>query len=710
MVNTQMTKDLLMQYTFVALFFIALLSYTVFGIESLLVSLISVGVAVGCDILLSKVMVSKGPRNTMSAIVFGLIVALSYSLGEPTLMSTETFYPVIGQGLELYLYPALISAVGLIVFKKLQGLAGRKYVNPAAISKLLVLGLIFLPMLTSVNVLLPEEHATSINLQAPLTEEVFGATLITCYGDQNTALMRAMSAYSETGAFIPGVMIPESAFNMIIAKYHGWAGGFSSILVMAIGLVLFAVCRKYIKWRITFSYLITTAVVAIIMGVIYGGDGLLTDITLRLMFHLFIGSSIFLAFFMATDPATTPVTRLGQMIFGVGLAILTMVIQVYMGFLGGSILALVIMNLTSPILDNVGRLKPGKREDQEVLPGYYYAPMKVVDCMKCGACMNVCVNGLSPILIKQARAKKNSDKLMKLHAEYCVGCGNCNLVCPSGIYLESETLGYNLQEEEASEIEQQFLSGKSDENIGVNSNIFSAKSTIEGQDGGVVTSLLVSGMKKNLFDAAIVVKRTDGYLADAVVAENVDELLNAKGTKYVRVSMMSKLGDLIRQGKRKIALVGTACQIRAARRLQQILMQKYPDLQLTIIGLFCYEIFDYKMLKEETKRLLGVNLDDAEKTQISKGKYIVTIKGKDYSAKVKDLNAAVEKRCLGCPDFTAMYSDISIGSVGSPDGYSTIIVRSDIGKDLVSKLDLIKGSVDKEEIQKLSVQKKNRAV
>ena len=329
--------------------------------------------------------------------------------------------------------------------------------------------------------------------------------------------------------------------------------------------------------------------------------------------------------------------------------------------------------------------------------------------MRCGACMTVCVNGLSPILIKQARAKKDVNKLMKLHAEYCAGCGNCNFICPTRIHLEGSTLGYNMMEEEAREIEQQFLTGTADENLGVYTDIFSAKSSIDGQDGGVATALLVSGMKRNLFDAAIVVQRMDGYLADAVVAENVDELLKAKGTKYLRVSMMSKLGDLIAKGKRKIALVGTACEIRAARRVQQVLIRKYPDLELTLIGLFCFEVFDYKKLKEETKRLLRVNLDNAEKTQITKGKYIVTLNGQDYSVKVKELSKAAEKRCLSCPDFTAMYSDISVGSVGSADGYSTVIVRSDVGKDLLIKLDVIKGTVEKDQVKKLSVRKKDRA-
>jgi electron transport complex protein RnfD len=82
------------------------------------------------------------------------------------------------------------------------------------------------------------------------------------------------------------------------------------------------------------------------------------DFTTRLLFELFAGSSIFMALFMATDPATTPYNGVGQIIFGVGLAILTIVIQTFMGFFGGSLLALLIMNLLVPVIDKVRLDKP----------------------------------------------------------------------------------------------------------------------------------------------------------------------------------------------------------------------------------------------------------------------------------------------------------------------------------------------------------------
>jgi coenzyme F420 hydrogenase subunit beta len=312
-------------------------------------------------------------------------------------------------------------------------------------------------------------------------------------------------------------------------------------------------------------------------------------------------------------------------------------------------------------------------------------------------------------VIKEAFDKHDAAKLMKLDADYCAGCRNCNFVCPARIDLRSTMLTYPMQEADGKIIEQQFLKGTADENIGVYSEMFSAKSTIDGQDGGVASTLLISGMQKGLFDSALVVKRMDGYWAEAVVAENVDDILQAKGTKYIRVHFMSKLLDLLAKGKRKVAVVGTPCLVRAARRVQQSLLGEYPDLELTIIGLFCFEEFNYWKLKAETKRLLNVDLDSAEKTQIRKGKYIVRVDGKDNLVSVRELNTAVEKLCLICPDFTAIYSDISVGSVGSEDGYSTVIVRSDVGEKLLEKLDLTKAGVKKEEVTKLAIQKKNRA-
>ena len=130
-------------------------------------------------------------------------------------------------------------------------------------------------------------------------------------------------------------------------------------------------------------------------------------------------------------------------------------------------------------------------------------------------------------------------------------------------------------------------------------------------------------MKKGMFHSAIVVQRKEGYSAEAAIAKNIQEIMAARGTKYLKVRIMPKLRELIEQGKKKIAVVCTPCEVQAVRKLQQTLKRDASDVEITVIGLFCLEAFDYGKLKVETKRLLGVDIDKAEKTQIHKGKFIV---------------------------------------------------------------------------------------
>ncbi|UCD26374.1 MAG: Coenzyme F420 hydrogenase/dehydrogenase, beta subunit C-terminal domain [Candidatus Bathyarchaeota archaeon] len=332
------------------------------------------------------------------------------------------------------------------------------------------------------------------------------------------------------------------------------------------------------------------------------------------------------------------------------------------------------------------------------------------DCILCGLCARVCEEliGVSAINFANRGVEREVTAPYDALSDDCIGCGACAIVCPT----DSKRIRINtypMLEEDIRKVEEKFLKGTRDKDLGVYTDIFAAKSSVDGQDGGMATALLISGMQKGLIDAAIVVQRKEGYKAEAITVEDIDGIMKAKGTKYSRVKMMSKLEELIKKGKRKVAIVGTPCEVRAARKIQQILLRDYPTVEIIILGLFCYESFIYEKLKEETRKLLGVDLDKAEKTQISKGKYIVEIEGKAYSCSVRKLSKAVEEGCEYCNDFVSKLADVSIGSVGSMEGYSTVIVRSDVGKKLLEDVKFIKGDVKKEEIAKLSVLKEKRA-
>jgi coenzyme F420-reducing hydrogenase beta subunit len=257
---------------------------------------------------------------------------------------------------------------------------------------------------------------------------------------------------------------------------------------------------------------------------------------------------------------------------------------------------------------------------------------------------------------------------------------------------------------EEAQMEKAFLKGEKDLDLGVYRSIFSASCGVEGQDGGVVTALLVDGLERGMFDVAIVVQRKQGYSAEAVVANNIGEVTAARGTKYLRAKVTPKLRDAIKQGAKRVAIVCTPCEVAAARKIQQT-----NHCEATVIGLFCSEAFNADKLKQEVKARLGVDLDRAAKTQIRHGKFTAQTDDKDFSCRVKDLEAAAEKACRYCDDFTSRLADISVGSVGSKRGYSTVIVRSEAGQRLVDGLDCVKEAVNREEIVKLIRFKENRA-
>ncbi len=415
-----LTKNKLMTYTFFALVILAAISAISFWPTSIIISVIAVAVSIALDYLLSLIMKAKGPRNTMSAAVFGLIVALSYSLGLPA-RNTVEILPLTGP--QAYYYVAAIAALGMIVLKKGQNLLGRKYVNPAAAAKLLVL----FPFLNIL--LLSKDHLeTSFNgAGLPALTGPIG------YSGSGSFAFWIQSCLGNTTVQLSQLDVFNTYF---LQKFHGWVGGVSSIAVIIVGIGLFVLCRKYVKWRITLTYLGTIALMSFLMTAIYGGD-----IFLRLGFELLIGSSIFLAFFMVTDPATTPLTYAGQIIFGAGVGILTVIIQTYTNFLGGSILALVIMNLATPLLDNVGLRKPKAEKKTYILPkAKQFKTMETVECIRCGECMATCCHDLSPILIKEAFDKNNLKKTKHLRADLCDSCEDCNFVCPARIDLNGSIL------------------------------------------------------------------------------------------------------------------------------------------------------------------------------------------------------------------------------------------------------------------------------
>ncbi len=357
-IHGPMTKNRMMQLTFAAILAVTIVSAALWsqvtsttgwnlGVTVAVGAFIAVGIAVLVDFLIGKV-AADSEVNTWSAAVFGLIVINCYSLGLPS-MAEGMAAGIPVEAPDAFFYIALISVIGMVVFKKVASLAGHKPVNPAAAAKFLVL----LP--TTFTTLVTSWHLTSGLLQVPSLSGPIGTVIVGGNGGDASIGYSSFAGYLQSCYNLPSAQTLDSVESiMLLAKYHGWVGGACSIAVIIAGVALFAIGRKYFKWRITASYIIAMALLSLIFSFAFGD----ADVTTRLLFELFMGSSIFMAFFMATDPATTPYSGVGQIIFGVGLAVLTIVIQTFMGFFGGSLLALLIMNLLVPVIDKVRINKP----------------------------------------------------------------------------------------------------------------------------------------------------------------------------------------------------------------------------------------------------------------------------------------------------------------------------------------------------------------
>ena len=129
----------------------------------------------------------------------------------------------------------------------------------------------------------------------------------------------------------------------------------------------------------------------------------------------------------------------------------------------------------------------------------------------------------------------------------------------------------------------------------------------------------------------------------------------------------------------RIAMVGTPCEIMAASKLQH-----YTDSPIDVkLGLFCMENFSYKYFVNLLKEY-DLKMEDIEKFQIDKGFVFLLLKTKEtVKIPLSVAKRIIRKNCNICVEVTSETSDISIGSIGSDDGWSTLIIRTKKGEEIV---------------------------
>ncbi len=271
-----------------------------FGLRSLCLMAVSVAACVLFEWLYRKLLHKDCTVGDCSAIVTGLLLAMVCPVTIP-------YWTII-----------IGDFFAIIVVKQLFGGIGCNFLNPALAGRAFLFSY---PVLMTTWV-------------APYTSlHLFGSNA------------DAVTAATPLANLHQGLLPEEGLLDCLIGNIGGSVGETSAVLLLAGGVYL--VVRKIISPRIPVAYIATVAVIAFLFP---QGNGRL----IWMGYQVLSGGLMLGAIFMATDYATSPVTRAGQIVFGIGCGLITMLIRYFGSYAEGVSYAILIMNITAALLDKLG--------------------------------------------------------------------------------------------------------------------------------------------------------------------------------------------------------------------------------------------------------------------------------------------------------------------------------------------------------------------
>lgn len=163
----------------------------------------------------------------------------------------------------------------------------------------------------------------------------------------NPITLDAVTGATPLGAVKFGHDLSVNYGNLFIGNVSGSAGETSAVALIIGGAYL--LITKAIDWRVPLSYIGTVFIIGSVVHAVAPetyADGL---------FYVLAGGLLIGAIFMATDPVTSPVTKMGRWIFGIGCGAVTMIIRLWSGLPEGVMYAVLLMNGLTPLLNRLTR-------------------------------------------------------------------------------------------------------------------------------------------------------------------------------------------------------------------------------------------------------------------------------------------------------------------------------------------------------------------
>ena len=260
------------------------------------------------------------------------------------------------------------------------------------------------------------------------------------------------------------------------------------------------------------------------------------------------------------------------------------------------------------------------------------------------------------------------------------GCTMCTRACPRFRDWEPDI--------------DNFLFGRSrkeDEVAGVSSDILLARAVDPavneaGQDGGLVSAILIWALENDVIDAALVsALEGDGssWKAIPAVARTRDDVLATAGSRYTYSANPLAYPRAIEAGAERIALVGMSCQASVPSVMSARKAGKVARRLALSIGLLCSKTFDDAIFPELFEAKYGLAREKIAKMNI-KGVFQIWMKDGEYhEVPLKEGHAWTREGCKACPDFAAEHADIATGGIGKLADWTLTIVRTDQGREVL---------------------------
>jgi coenzyme F420 hydrogenase subunit beta len=203
-------------------------------------------------------------------------------------------------------------------------------------------------------------------------------------------------------------------------------------------------------------------------------------------------------------------------------------------------------------------------------------------------------------------------------------------------------------------------------------------------------------LEKHLIDGAIVSRKTAVFGREPLIATTREELIAAAGSHFGGSSHLEELGDqyttysptlsavkgLESKNLHRAAMVGTPCQIHSIRKMQALGILPAHIITFTI-GLFCMENFVFNAeTRAQFEQKLDISFQDIEKLNIKEDVIISMDDGATIHVPFDQVDEMARPACLACTDFANDYADLAVGGLGSPAGYTSVLVRTPQGNQV----------------------------